>query len=488
MPSSLKRQAAGQPLAQVDNPDPFAVPVWRSPVYQTPHAVIWTVQLVRLVWQLVWFVLRHPILGAVCGLLVFTWMKLGLPGVATVAALLVFMTSAGLTALWLLSPVSFRRFVVNPLRDWWRGWFYRRRWTAAMTLAGLAPSYRGRVLVPVLAGVRAAGAVDLVTVRLVTGQSPDDYADRTQNLAHAFGAQLCRVRDGRPGLVTLEFVRSDTLADPIGALPVDPMVNLGALPVGRCEDGRPWLLRLLGSHLLIAGATGSGKGSVIWSAVRAMLPAIVGGWVQVWALDPKRMELSFGRGLFTRYADTAATMVTLLEDAVSEMHDRAAKFAGTTRTFTPSLEFPFLVVLVDELAFLTAYQPDRDLRKRAEAAIATLTSQGRSVGVCVVGALQDPRKDVISLRNLFPTRIALRLDESDQVDMVLGDGARDRGALADEISPIPETGAGVGYVRLEGSPHVVRVRAAYVADEDIRAMAHATAYRYDLGDGEPWTE
>src|ERR1035441_4795295 len=114
----------------------------------------------------------------------------------------------------------------------------------------------------------------------------------------------------------------------------------------------------------------------------------------------------------------------------AEMHDRAEQFGGRTRTFTPSTEFPFLVVLVDELAFLTAYQPERDLRKRAEAAIATLTSQGRSVGVCVVGALQDPRKDVISLRNLFSTRIALRLDESDQVDMVLGDGARDRGALA----------------------------------------------------------
>jgi S-DNA-T family DNA segregation ATPase FtsK/SpoIIIE len=486
MPSSFKRQVAGQPLAQVDNPDPFAVPVWRSPVYQTPHTVIWTVQLVRLIWRLAWFILRHPLLDALSALLIFTWVKLGWPGVAAMASVLVFVSSAGLVALWLVSPGSFRRWVVDPLRDWWRSWFYRRRWTAAMTLAGLAPSYRGRVLVPVLAGVRAAGAVDLVTVRLVTGQSPDSFADRTVNLSHAFGAQLCRVRDASPGLATLEFVRSDTLAEPIPALPVDPVVNLGALPVGRCEDGRPWLLRLLGSHLLIAGATGSGKGSVIWSAVRAMLPAIRGGWVQVWALDPKRMELSFGRDLFTRYADTAATMVGLLEDAVTEMHNRAAEFAGTTRTFTPSLAFPFLVVLVDELAFLTAYQPDRDLRKRAEAAIATLTSQGRSVGVCVVGALQDPRKDVISLRNLFPTRIALRLDESDQVDMVLGDGARDRGALADEISPLPHTGAGVGYVRLEGSPHVVRVRAAYVADHDIHAMA-GMADCYGLG-GEPWTE
>jgi S-DNA-T family DNA segregation ATPase FtsK/SpoIIIE len=275
--------------------------------------------------------------------------------------------------------------------------------------------------------------------------------------------------------VVLEFVRDDTLADPIPALPVNPDVDLSALAVGVCEDGALWLLRLLGSHVLIAGATGSGKGSVIWSAIRALLPGIAGRWVQVWAADPKRMELSFGRSLFARYADQAAAMVELLEGAVTEMHKRAAQFGGTTRTFTCSTMFPFLVVLIDELAFLTAYQPDRDLRKRAEAAIATLTSQGRSVGVCVVGALQDPRKDVINLRNLFPTRIALRLDESDQVDMVLGDGARDRGALADQISPIPETGAGVGYVRLEGSPDPVRVRAAYVTDDDIREMAAAVA-------------
>jgi len=183
-----------------------------------------------------------------------------------------------------------------------------------------------------------------------------------------------------------------------------------------------------------------------------------------------------GSAMFHRYACQAAAMVELLEAAVAEMHDRAGRFGGRTRTFTPTVEFPFLVLVVDELAFITAYQPERDLRKRAEAAIATLTSQGRSVGVCVVGALQDPRKDVISLRNLFSTRIALRLDESDQVDMVLGDGARDRGALADQISPLPYAGAGVGYVRLEASPDPVRVRAAYVTDDDIIAMADAIGY------------
>jgi DNA segregation ATPase FtsK/SpoIIIE, S-DNA-T family len=468
--ANLKRPVAGQ-LAQVDNPDPFARPVWRSPVYETPWAIIWAVQLIRLIWRLTWFIFTHPILDAVAAVLAYDWLWLGWPGLVALVLLVV----SALTGLRLLFPAWFTRLVGNPARNRWRSWYYRRHWHAAMTLGGLAPMYRRRVLVPVLVGVRASRSVDVVTVRLATGQAPGDFADRAGNLAHAFGAELCRVRELGPGLIALEFVRADTLAEPFGALPLPAEVNLSALPVGRAEDGGPWLLRLLGTHVLIAGATGSGKGSVIWSAVRALLPAIVGGWCQVWALDPKRMELSFGRDLFARYADQAADMVGLLEDAVGVMHDRAAQFGGITRTFTPSIVFPFLVVLVDEMAFITAYQPDRDLRRRAEAAIATLTSQGRSVGVCVVGALQDPRKDVISLRNLFPTRVALRLDESDQVDMVLGDGARDRGALADAISPLPLTGAGVGYVRLEASPDPVRVRAAFVSDADIREMAALVA-------------
>ena len=129
------------------------------------------------------------------------------------------------------------------------------------------------------------------------------------------------------------------------------------------------------------------------------------------------------------------------------------------------------MILVDEVAFLTAYQPDRKLRERIMNALATLTTQGRAVGYCVVAALQDPRKDVLAIRNLFPDRIAMRLDEPEQADMVLGDGARDRGAACELISPDPATGAGVAYVRLESEPDPVRVRAGWVSDADIRAMA-----------------
>ncbi len=129
------------------------------------------------------------------------------------------------------------------------------------------------------------------------------------------------------------------------------------------------------------------------------------------------------------------------------------------------------MVLVDEVAFLTAYQADSKLRERILAALATLTTQGRAVGYSVVAALQDPRKEVLNIRNLFPDKIAMRLDEPDQADMVLGDGARDRGAACEQISADPATGAGVAFVRLEANPDPVRVRAGFVTDTDIRAMA-----------------
>ena len=223
----------GEQLAQVDNRDPFAPPVWRSPVYRTPEPVIFVVQLIRLVWRVLWFALTHPLADAVAALVVVAWLGLGWPGVVGLALAAV----AGLAGLRVIQPEWFARFVAAPVRDWWRWWFYRRRWKAAMTLAGLAPDYRGQPMLPVLDRVHRAGAVDLVRVGLVTGQAPADFADKSENLAHAFGARLCRVRDLAPGVLMLELVRADTLADPIPALPITGEVDLAGLPVGRCEDG-----------------------------------------------------------------------------------------------------------------------------------------------------------------------------------------------------------------------------------------------------------
>jgi DNA segregation ATPase FtsK/SpoIIIE, S-DNA-T family len=317
-----------------------------------------------------------------------------------------------------------------------------------------------------------------VAVRLVSGQCADDFSKRADNLAHGFGAMICRIRSARSGALVLEFVRRDALAAIIPALPVPHRVDLRELPVGRREDGQPWLVRLHGTHVLVAGATGAGKASLLWGLIRAMQPMMREGLVRVLAADPKLMELAYGRVIFDTYGQYAAhpaAIAAMLEAAVADMQERAAAFAGRQRDHAPTRAHPFTVVLVDEVAFLTAYQPDRKLRERIMNALATLTTQGRAVGYSVVAALQDPRKDVLTIRNLFPDRIAMRLDEPEQVDMVLGDGARDRGAACELISTDPATGAGVAFVRLEADPDPVRVRAGWVTDADIRAMADTCA-------------
>ena len=407
-------------------------------------------------------------------LLAFLWVTISWPGMAAIVACAVLIL---MTWRWFW-PSGFARWVAAPARNTRRAWFYRRRWPAVMTIADLAPCYRGRIILPVLGKVTATRYVDRVAVRLVSGQCVADFAARADNLAHGFGALLCRVRTARSGAVVLEFVRRDALAAVIPALPIPARADLKALPVGRREDGLPWLVHLHGTHVLIAGATGAGKASLLWGLVRAMLPLMRRGLVRVLAADPKLMELAYGRVIFDTYGAYAAdplSVADMLDQAVADMQARAAMFAGHQREHTPTREHPFTVVLVDEVAFLTAYQPDRKLRERIMNALATLTTQGRAVGYSVVAALQDPRKDVLTIRNLFPDRIAMRLDEPEQVDMVLGDGARDRGAACELISPDPAAGAGVAFVRLEADPDPVRVRAGWVTDADIRAMAYQIA-------------
>src|SRR5215472_18314160 len=109
-----------------------------------------------------------------------------------------------------------------------------------MTIADLAPFYRGRIILPVLVKVTSTRYVDRVQVRLVSGQSAADFAARADNLAHGFGAMLCRIRSASPGALVLEFVRRDALAAVIPALPLPAHVDLRALPVGRREDGLVW--------------------------------------------------------------------------------------------------------------------------------------------------------------------------------------------------------------------------------------------------------
>jgi S-DNA-T family DNA segregation ATPase FtsK/SpoIIIE len=465
----MRARLRGEDYAQLDNHDPFAPPAYRSPVYRTPEPVIWAVQLVRLAWHTARFIARHPLLDLTAAAVWFSWRLDSWPGpvILTGSTLIV------LVALRVWRPEWFARLVSRPARNRWRWWRYRLRWHGVLMVAGLAPRVDGRLRIPILARVRAGRCTDRVLVGLVSGQAPEVFADKSVNLAHGFGVLSCRVRTGPPGSIVLELVRRDSLAQVIPAWPIPAVPDLRMLPAGRREDGGVLAIRLHGTHLLIAGATGSGKGSWLWGLIRAMLPAMAAGIVRVHACDPKLMELAYGRPIFERFGRYAADpdqIAALLEADVHAMQERAARMAGRQREHTPTPDDPFTVIVVDEVAFLTAYQADRKLKERTIAALATLTTQGRAVGYSVVAALQDPRKEVLNIRNLFPDKIALRLDEPSQADLVLGDGARDRGAVCDQISPDPQAGAGVGYIRLEADPDPVRVRAAFVSDTDIRQM------------------
>ncbi|MQA16479.1 MAG: hypothetical protein GEV09_20765 [Pseudonocardiaceae bacterium] len=257
-------------------------------------------------------------------------------------------------------------------------------------------------------------------------------------------------------------------------------VDLTRVPVGRTEQGRSWLLRLLDRHLLVTGCTDAGKSSVVWSLLRGLAPLIRSGGVQVFGIDPKGgMELGRASGLFHPLVyGNGEDAVGLLEHVATLTRQRAeALREQNVRKWNPSSGQPFVLLVVDELAELIAYQPDTALRKRAAMALQSIVAQGRAPGVCVVGQIQDPRKAVVEFRHLFPTRIALRLDEAEQVDMVLGDGVRERGAEAHRIA---EDTAGVGWVKVDGRREPDRVRAFHTTDHELDELtAYVTGGRAD---------
>ncbi len=384
---------------------------------------------------------------------------------------------AGLTVVaggWRLSHhPSFLRFGFYPALGRWRRMRYRRRWYPAMATAKLVTVFDRRTVMPILKRVRCTAWADILTVALVTGQIPDDFAKAGERLAHTFGALACRVTSGaRPGLVVLTLLRVDTLAATVPPFSVPEVPDFTALPVARREDGGAYALRLFGTQVLVVGATGSGKGSVIWSIIRALANGVASGLVELWGFDPKGgMELGGGLPLFARFAyRDFDQMADMLEEALAVAQARADRLRGRTRQHIPTSAEPLIVIIIDELAALTAYVTDRRVKDRIKAALGLLLTQGRAVGVHVVAALQDPRKEVLPFRNLFPTRIGLRLSEEAEVDMVLGEGARDRGALCDRIPQGP-LHAGTAFVVIDGDPVPERIRFGFNTDEDITHLA-----------------
>ncbi|RDH76547.1 cell division protein FtsK [Mycolicibacterium moriokaense] len=370
-------------------------------------------------------------------------------------------------------PASFEEWVLARARSRWRiWWIYRRRWQAICALHGLTASLPGRTLVPPLRSVTIGTTCDVAVVQILVGQSVANWQRQGLALAEALRAQRVTIRSRRPGEIAITVHRKDALAEPIRLqrLRRDIDVDFSQVDVGIAESGTRWRLPVLGHHILVAGATGAGKGSVLWSLIAGLAPAVRRGTVRVLVIDPKGgMEFGRGEQLFSGFAyDNGEQTLASLRAAATVLQRRAERLRGHARLHSPTASAPLFVVVVDEIASLTAYIGDRKVRAEVEQLLGLLLSQGRAVGISIIAAVQDPSKDVLPIRQLFSVRIGMRMTESTQTTMVLGAAARDAGALCDEI---PVTTPGVAYVCQDGRSEPIRVRAFHVTDPDIDHLA-----------------
>jgi DNA segregation ATPase FtsK/SpoIIIE, S-DNA-T family len=369
-------------------------------------------------------------------------------------------------------PNTFDRWVTPRLRSARRRWwtYAGPRWRNAMVDCELFTTHRktGADLFPRVVKVAAhSPTVDTVWVQLARGQSVRSFTDRVEELCAALKVERIGIEKVKPRVIGLVVQHAEPFTEVIDApdMPADSdAVDLSSIYLGDDEFGGEWRESLTGNHWFVAGATGAGKNSIGWSLLRTLAPLIRDGLVRLWVCDPKQMEFAKLAPIAHRYAATDEQCADLISDYVDDLKTVQSGLGGKgKRKLTVSRETPVNLLIVDELGALLAYG---DYARENRRNLAVVGSQGRSSGHHMVGFVQEPTKDTVPVRDLFTVRVCLRLTSAGQVDGVLGEDARLRGALADEIPNIPDT-AGIGYVVRPRTRTPVRVRAAYVDDREI---------------------
>jgi DNA segregation ATPase FtsK/SpoIIIE, S-DNA-T family len=384
----------------------------------------------------------------------------------------------------LQSPATYERYFGAHARQVrWMLWSVTA-WPRVAKASGLSTSERvtrkdmqGKITTktvwthPRILGVSRSGHSLRMTVRTRTGQTVDDLEKAVPAIRDAVGAHSGRSTVVAPGTVRMEFVIQEQLStvqtatQPTSSEPT-------AVQIGRRENGSAWILRVADLHTLTVGCSGAGKGSIFWGIAGGLGPAVKSGTALLFAIDLKYgIEVSVGSALFTKVVTTEAEAARLLTKLEELLDIRGRAMAGQVRSHTPSSTNPLVVLLIDELAGLTAYITDAALRKQIATSLSRILTKGRAVGVVVAAFMQDPRKEILPMRGLFTQTIALRLRSRDEVAMVLGDGMADS-APAQRINP---NEPGTGYVVTEDGT-TMRVRADYWPDSLIRSVANK--YRY----------
>ena len=299
----------------------------------------------------------------------------------------------------------------------------------------------------------------------------------TNDIALALAAPSIRVEAPVPGqpIIGIEVPNAETrivsLRGVIESAEFKRVVKSGGLPIalGRSVSGRPVAVDLTKMpHLLIAGATGSGKSVSINGIIASLISHHSPESLRLVLVDPKRVELTEYKDIphlaFSRVVTDPEEVTGVLSVVVTEMERRYYRFqqvgarniAAYNAVERPEGPLPFWVVILDELADLMMAAP-----VEVEAQLVRLAQLARATGIHLVIATQRPSVDVVTglIKANFPTRIAFATSSQTDSRVIL-----DR-AGAEKL-----LGRGDMLFQSQDRLTAQRVQGAYVSDEEITSL------------------
>jgi DNA segregation ATPase FtsK/SpoIIIE, S-DNA-T family len=294
------------------------------------------------------------------------------------------------------------------------------------------------------------------------------------DLALALKAASVRIVGPIPGrgTVAIEVPNDDHATVYLREIFVSPEFaeSKGKLPLalGKDVQGQPIVADLTAMpHLLIAGATGSGKSVGLNGMICSILYKATPADVRFLMIDPKRLELSCYEGI----PHLLAPVVTDAKEAAARLrwivgkmderyktlqHKQVRNIEGYNRAVAAEDRLPYWVVVVDELADLMMVSAGD-----VQTSLVRLAQIARAVGIHLIIATQRPSVDVVTglIKANFPTRIAFQVaSKVDSRTVLDGNGAEQLLGRGDMIYVPP------------GANKQMRVHGAWVADEEVKAI------------------
>ncbi len=225
-------------------------------------------------------------------------------------------------------------------------------------------------------------------------------------------------------------------------------------------------------HLLVAGATGSGKSVCINTLVSSILFRATPDEVKFLMIDPKMVELTTYNGvphLIAPVVTDAKKAAGTLRWAVKEMEKRYELFAQTgvrdiarynklcgAAVDSPDTPLPFVVIIIDELADLMMVAP-----ADVEDSICRLAQMARAAGMHLVVATQRPSVDVITglIKANIPSRVSFAVSSQMDSRTILDMGGAEKLLGKGDMLFFPV-----------GAPKPVRLQGAYLSDQEVEAL------------------